>query len=419
MYSLEVKRPIDPSSRGMLFIFITLLIDVMGFGLIIPITPQLIQQLSHLSVSASAVPYAELQTLYGVMQFIFAPVLGSLSDRYGRRPVLLGALLCGGIDMAFLAVSPSIGWLFVGRTISGIAGASFTAASAYIADISPPEKRAQNFGIIGAAFGIGFVVGPVLGGVLGNIDLRLPFWAGFALSMGNFAYGYFILPESLSAERRRPFDWREANTFGSLRFLWQQRTTAILAVMLLLSGLAQQFLQSTWILYTQYRFSWSTQDNGIALGVIGLCVGGVQAGLSRSIIPRIGEPAALMAGLALTSIGFLGFGLAFASWMLYGTIIVWSLGALAGPAGQSIVSGAFGPDRQGAVQGALMSIQSVCMVFGPGMAGVLFAFTTSSKRSHPLPGAVFFVAAGLTAIAFVLSAVALRGRPPAARIAAA
>jgi DHA1 family tetracycline resistance protein-like MFS transporter len=405
-----VKTDKDQSSKGMAFIFITLLIDVIGFGLIIPITPRLVQSLSHLSVSQAAVPYAELSTLYGLMQFIFAPVLGSLSDRYGRRPVLLASLFCNGVDMAFMALAPALWWLFIGRTISGIAGASFTAASAYIADISPPEKRAQNFGMIGAAFGIGFVVGPMLGGILGNYGLRLPFWAGCALCIGNCLYGYFFVPESLAPENRRPFAWKEANTLGSLKLFSLQRSTMYLGAMLFVSSLAQQFLQNTWILYTQFRLGWTPLQNGIGLGLVGLCIGGVQAGLSRVIVPKFGEANCLIGGLLITTVGFVLYGFAFASWIMYGTIVIWSLGAISGPAGQSIVSNSFGQNRQGAVQGAVMSIQSICMVIGPILGGAIFSFSTSAKLAHPVPGATFFVAAVLSAVAALLSVATIRTR---------
>ncbi len=395
-------------NRGMVFIFITLLIDVLGFGLIIPITPRLVQQLSHLSVSESALPFTELSALYGLMQFVFAPVLGSLSDRFGRRPVLLLSLFCGAVDLAFLALAPTLGWLFLGRAISGVAGASFTPATAYIADISPPEKRAQNFGLVGAAFGIGFVIGPALGGFLGGYGLRVPFWAAFALSLANCIYGYFILPESLTKENRRAFNWKEANTIGSMKLFGKYRATVMLAGMLVLSGLAQQFLQNTWILYTQYRFNWGTRENGIGLALVGLCVGAVQAGLSRKVVPRFGEPASLVVGMIISAIGFVFYGLAFASWMMYATILFWCLGGIAGPAGQAIVSKAYGPDQQGAVQGALMSLQSVCMVVGPLIAGWLFSVSTNAKLAHPLPGAVFFAAGGLSAVAALLGYLAVR-----------
>jgi DHA1 family tetracycline resistance protein-like MFS transporter len=398
----------NPSRYALLFIFITLLIDVLGFGLVIPIVPKLVQELAHTSLSSTSPIYGGLQSCYGLMQFFFAPILGSLSDKLGRRPVLLSSLFCNGIDYVVMAVAPSVGWLFLGRMVSGVAGASFTTANAYIADISPPEKRAQNFGIMGAAFGIGFILGPALGGFLGSIDSRLPFWASAGLSLANFLYGYFLVPESLSLEHRRRFDWRRANPIGSIGLLGRYRATLLLASVFALSGLAMLTMQSTWVLFTTYRLGWTPRENGISLGLVGLVWGSMQAVLARKIIPKIGEPAAYVIGLSIGCVSFFAFGSVYAAWMMYSTIIFWGLAAIANPAAQSMVSKAYGPNEQGAVQGALTSIQSVTGIVGPMVGTLLFRYFTSPAAQVKIPGAPFYFAASLYLISVAVALIAVR-----------
>ena len=397
-----------PKEGALGFIFVTLLIDVLGFGLVIPIIPALIQQLNHSSAGIAAPVYGYLLASYGLMQFLFAPVLGNLSDQVGRRPVLLASLGCNGFDYIVMALSPSIGWLFLGRIISGIAGASFTAATAYIADISPPEKRAQNFGVMGAAFGIGFIVGPAVGGLLGSINPRLPFWLAAGLSVANCIYGYFLVPESLALENRRPFRWSGANPIGSMKLLGRYRGTLLLALVSLFLSLAQQSLQSTWVLFTTYRFSWTPWQNGLALGLVGLISGGVQAGLSRIIIPKLGEPTSMVIGLMINCVGYFLFGASVGSAMILGTLVFWCLGGIAGPALQSMVSKAFGADEQGAVQGALTSIQSITGIVGPIAATNLFNFFTSRRAPVQVPGASFFYGGVLVFAAILLALAAIK-----------
>src|SRR4051812_47380095 len=281
--------PRSDKKAALSFIFITLLIDIIGLGIIVPVLPKLIQTLIHGSLS-DASRYAGLLTVaYAVMQFLFAPVLGNLSDKYGRRPVLLGSLLGFGVDYLFLAFAPTISWLFVGRAIAGVTGASFTTASAYIADVSTPEKRAQNFGMIGVAFGIGFIVGPVIGGILGKYSTHLPFIAASVLAFLNAAYGYFVLPESLDMAHRRPFDIKRANPLGSLKQLAKHPTVLGLAVSLFLIYFAAQSVQSVWTFYTIDKFKWSESMIGYSLGVVGLTVALVQGGLIRIAIPKLGK----------------------------------------------------------------------------------------------------------------------------------
>jgi DHA1 family tetracycline resistance protein-like MFS transporter len=407
------EAPSRAERYGLTFIFITLLIDVLGFGLVIPITPALITQLSHGTISSSSRLYGLLIASYGLMQFFSGPILGSLSDRIGRRPVLLAALLFNGFDYMVMALAPAVGWLFVGRIASGIAGASFTAGSAYIADISPPEKRAQNFGLIGAAFGVGFVVGPALGGYLGGFDPRLPFWAAAGLSILNFTYGLIFVPESLAPENRRPFSLAKANPVGSLGLLSRYPSTILMGGVLVLSGLAQQSLQSTWVLSTTYKFNWTTKQNGIALALVGLTFGLVQAGLSRILIPKMGEPRAFVIGTAISCFSFFLLGSAVATWMMYASILIWSLSGLSGPALQSILSKSYGPDEQGALQGAMTSVQSLTGIVGPIVATAIFAYYTSPKAPAIVPGAAFFFAAALSVAALVVGIAAVR-RPEVA-----
>ena len=274
-------------TSGLGFIFIVLLIDVLGIGILVPILPEFVAHLTHHSLSASARDYGFLLSLYGAMQFLFSPLMGTLSDRYGRRPILLLSMLFSGLDYVLMALAPSLIWLYIGRTISGITGASLTAASAYIADVSPPEKRSQNFGLIGAAFGIGFIVGPALGGLLAQIDIRAPFWGAAILCFANFLYGWFILPESLLPENRRVFDWREANPIGALKVLGKYPVVWGLTGALTASNLAMNCINSTWVLFTMVRFGWSSRETGLSLGAFGVVALIYQVGVARFLLPKL------------------------------------------------------------------------------------------------------------------------------------
>ena len=279
------------------FIFITLLIDVMGWGLIIPVMADLISQLKGIPVNQASTYGALLLSVFAITQFLFSPVIGNLSDRFGRRPVLLSSLLGFGIDYIILALAPAYGWLFIGRVIAGVTGASFTTATAYIADVSTDEtSRAKNFGLIGAAFGLGFVLGPALGTFLSTWGIRAPFYAASALCLLNCLYGYFFLPESLSKENRRPFEWRRANPFGSLKFLRSHPEIGGLAFSFFLIYLGAQAVQGNWNFFTIYRFHWSEKMVGISLTVVGVLVGAVQAGLTRVINPKIGNEKSIYLG---------------------------------------------------------------------------------------------------------------------------
>jgi DHA1 family tetracycline resistance protein-like MFS transporter len=336
------------------FIFVTLLIDVTGFGVIIPVMPKLIQQLLGSSDISVASEYGGWLTFaYAFMQFIFAPILGNLSDKYGRRPVLLFSLFGFGIDYLFLSFAPSIWWLFVGRIIAGITGASFTTASAYIADISTPENRAQNFGMIGAAFGVGFILGPMIGGLLGEYGARIPFFVAAGLALTNWLYGYFVLPESLDEEHRRPFEIKRANPFGSLAQLKKYPAVSGLIVSLVLVYIAAHAVQSNWSFANIEKFHWTPKMIGISLGLVGLLVGIVQGGLIRFINPKLGNEKSVYVGLGLYALGLFLFAFATESWMMFVFLIPYCLGGIAGPALQSIISGHVPPNEQGELQGAV------------------------------------------------------------------
>jgi DHA1 family tetracycline resistance protein-like MFS transporter len=376
------------------FIFITLLIDVTGLGLIIPVMPKLIEDLLQTSDISKASQYGGWLTFaYAFVQFLFAPVLGNLSDKYGRRPVLLFSLLGFGIDYLFLSFAPSIGWLFIGRIIAGITGASFTTASAYIADISTPENRAQNFGMIGAAFGLGFILGPMIGGLLGELGARVPFFVAAGLALLNCAYGYFVLPESLSKENRRNFEWRRANPVGSLLQLKKYPAVAGLIISMILIYIAGHAVQSNWSFFNIERFGWSPKMIGISLGIVGLLVGGVQGGLVRVINPRIGNEKSVYVGLGLYALGLLLFAFATEGWMMFVFLIPYCLGGIAGPALQSIISGHVPPNEQGELQGALTSLMSATSIIGPPLMTNLFAYFTHKEAPVYFPGAAFFLGA--------------------------
>lgn len=385
------------------FIFITLLIDVTGLGIIIPVFPTLITELIDGNLSEASEWGGWLTFAYAIMQFIFAPILGNLSDRYGRRPVLLFSLLGFGLDYIFLAFAPTIWWLFLGRIIAGITGASFTTAAAYIADISPPEKRAQNFGMIGVAFGLGFIIGPVIGGLLGQFGPRVPFIAAAALSLLNAIYGYFVLPESLPKDHRRKFEWKRANPVGSLMHLKKFPAIGGLIISLILIYIAAHAVQTTWSFYNMEKFKWNEAWVGYSLGFVGLMIAIVQGGLIRVVIPRLGQERSVYAGLLLYTLGLVLFAFATSGWMMFVFIIPYCMGGIAGPALQGIISGYVPQNEQGELQGALTSLMSVTTIIGPLMMTYLFAYFTSEKAPVLFPGAPFLMGALLMLVSTVLA----------------
>lgn len=381
------------SSRkaAMGFIFITLLIDITGLGLIIPVFPKLIEQLIDGDLSQASQWAGWLTFAYALMQFLFAPILGNLSDQYGRRPVLLFALLGFGIDYLFLAFAPTIGWLFVGRIIAGITGASITTATAYIADISNDTNRAQNFGMIGAAFGLGFIIGPVLGGLLGEYGARIPFLVAAGLALLNALYGFIVLPESLDKAHRRPFNIKRANPLGSLIQLKKYPSLGGLIGSMILVYVAAHAVQSTWTFINIEKFQWSESMIGYSLGVVGLLVVIVQGGLIRYINPAIGNERSVYIGLGLYAIGLLLFAFASQTWMMFVFLIPYCMGGIAGPALQSIISGKVPSNEQGELQGALTSLMSATSIIGPLVMTNLFAYFTSSGTPIHFAGAPFLL----------------------------
>jgi MFS transporter, DHA1 family, tetracycline resistance protein len=383
----------NPRKAAVGFIFVTLLIDVMGWGLIIPVMPKLISELKQIPINEASPYGALLLSVYAITQFVFAPLIGNLSDKYGRRPVLLFSLLGFGIDYIFLALAPSYGWLFLGRIIAGITGASFTTATAYIADVSTVETRAKNFGMIGAAFGLGFVIGPALGGLLAGLGVRAPFYAAAGLCLINALYGYFVLPESLDKEHRRPFQWRRANPFGSLHFLRKTKGIGSLAFCYFLIYLAFQSVQGNWNFFTIHRFGWSEGLVGISLAVVGLLVGAVQGGLIRIINPRLGNEKSIYTGFILYTVGLTLFAFASQGWMMFVFLIPYCLGGIAGPSLQSTMAQHVPRNEQGELQGALTSLMSLTTIIGPLIMNNLFKYFTTDKAPFYFPGVSFLLGA--------------------------
>lgn len=396
------------TAPALVFIFITLLIDVTGLGIIIPVFPKLIEQLIHGNISQAASWGGWLTFSYAAMQFIFSPVLGGLSDRYGRRPVLLFSLFGFGLDYVLTGFAPTIGWLFVGRLLAGVTGASFTTASAYIADISTPEKRAQNFGLVGAAFGVGFILGPAVGGFLGQYGPRVPFFVAAGLTMVNFLYGLLILPESLAPENRRAFDWRRANPVGSLLNLRRYPVILGLVASLVLIYIAGFSVQGTWTFYTMEKFGWDEKTVGFSLAAIGLSFAIVQGGLTRVIIPKLGQQRSVYVGLMFSAVGFALFAAATQSWMMFAFMAVYALGGIAGPSVQGIISTQVPANEQGEVQGALTSLTSTTAIFGPLIMTNLFSYFTSANAPVYFPGAPYVLSAVLTVLSAVLARRSLR-----------
>ena len=382
-----------PRKAALGFIFVTILVDVIGWGLIIPVMPPLISGMKHVPVNQASPAGGNLLTVYAAMQFLFAPFLGNLSDRYGRRPVLLFSLFGFGVDYLFLGFAPSYGWLFVGRIVAGITGASFTTATAYIADISTPENRAKNFGMIGAAFGLGFIAGPGIGGLLSGFGLRAPFFAAAILTLLNCLYGYFILPESLSKEQRRPFEWKRANPVGSLKHLKKFPAIEGLIFSLVLVYLAAHAVQSNWNYFTIYRFGWNGKMVGLSLTVVGLLVALVQAGLIRITAPKIGNERSVYIGLGLYAIGLFLFAFATQGWMMFVFLVPYCMGGIAGPSLQAIMAGHVPINEQGELQGALTSLVSLTSIVGPPLMTNLFGYFTSTRAPVIFPGAPFLVGA--------------------------
>ena len=379
--------------NSLVFIFITVLVDAIGFGVILPVMPELIMKLTGEGLSQASIYGGWLWFAYAVMQFFCAPVLGNLSDRFGRRPVILFSLLTFGIDYLIMGFAPTLFWLFVGRSIAGMAGASFTPACAYLADVSPLEKRAQNFGLIGAAFGTGFIVGPAIGGLLGALGTRAPFFAAAGLALINFVFGLFVLPESLPRESRRPFDPRRANPLGTLLQIRKYPSVIGLLQVLFLWQLAHQVFPSTWAYYTMLKFNWSEQAVGISLAFVGTIMAFSTAGMTRLLVPRLGEQRAALCGLLSGSAAFFGYAFASRGWMMYAFLVAWLFAGLVLPSIQGLMSRQIPANAQGELQGGVASLYSLTAVVGPPLMTQLFGYFSSGRARVHFPGAAFLCAA--------------------------
>lgn len=380
-----------------------MLIDITGWGIIIPVIPKLIKELIHGDISEAAKVGGWLTFAYAITQFIFAPLIGNLSDKFGRRPIILISLFAFSMDYLLLAFAPTITWIFIGRIIAGVSGASITTASAYIADVSTPENRAKNFGMIGAAFGLGFIIGPVLGGVLGQYGSRVPFYAAAVLCMINFLYGYFILPESLSKDNRREVDFKRANPVGAFMNLKKHPSLYGLLSALFIVYVASNAVQGNWSYFTMYKFGWDEKLVGISLGVIGLLVGIVQGVLIRWINPKLGNEKSIYIGLTLYAIGLFLFAIASQSWMMFIFLIPYCLGGIAGPAIQSVISNKVAPTEQGEIQGTLASLMSASTIIGPPMMTSIFYYFTHKNAPFQFAGAPFVLGGTLMLISVVIS----------------
>jgi MFS transporter, DHA1 family, tetracycline resistance protein len=390
------------------FIFITMLIDITGWGIIIPVIPKLIKELIHGDVSEAAKYGGWLTFAYAITQFMFAPLVGNLSDKFGRRPIILISLFAFSLDYILLAFAPTITWLFVGRVIAGLTGASISTASAYIADVSTPENRAKNFGMIGVAFGLGFIIGPVIGGLLGQYGSRVPFYAAAVLCLLNFLYGYFVLPESLSKENRRPINWRRANPIGAFYNLKKYPSLYGLLFALFLIFVASHAVESNWSYFTMYKFSWDEKMVGISLGFVGVLVSLVQGGLIRWTSPRLGNEKSIYVGMILYTIAMFLFAFASKSWMMFAFIVPYCLAGIAGPSLRAIISNHVLPTEQGEIQGTIASLASAAMIIGPPVMSSLFYYFTHKGAPIQFAGMPFILGGILMAISGVISYRSLR-----------
>lgn len=400
----EPGQTAAPRRAAFVFIFITVVLDMLALGMIVPVLPKLVEDFVGGNTARAAEIYGLFGTVWALMQFVFSPVLGAMSDRFGRRPVILLSNLGLGLDYIVMAIAPGVGWLFIGRTISGITSASLSTAYAYIADVMPPEKRAGGYGMMSAAFGLGFVVGPAIGGVLGNIDPRLPFWVAAGFSFLNFGYGLLVLPESLSLERRERFSWHRANPLGSLKLLRSHRELFGLAIVNFVGSIAHEALPTIFVLYAMYRYGWNERTVGLAIAAVGLCSALVGAGLVEPVVARFGERRTMLAGLLFGTAGFVIYGVAYTGAIFWAGLPLAALWGLSGPPMQGMMTRHVGASEQGQLQGALSSLRGIAFMIGPLVFTNVFASFIGANRDWHLPGAPFLLAAlmiaGSTAMAW-------------------
>jgi DHA1 family tetracycline resistance protein-like MFS transporter len=396
------------SDRARLAIVIaTVIIDVLGIGLMWPVLPLLIAEMSSGDIASASTVYGAVVALYSAMQFLFGPMLGALSDRFGRRPVILVSLVGLTLDYLLLALAPSLWWVAAARIIGGVMGASLTTASAYIADITPPERRAQNFGLIGVAFGVGFVAGPLLGGLLAGVDSRLPFYAAAGASALAAVFAFFLLAESLPAENRKRFRLREANPAGAFIVLSKYPLVVPLILVLTVANLGERMLETNWVLYTGYRYAWGPVEVGVSLAAFGVMIALVQGLLVRIVVPRLGEVRTVAMGLAVGAVALVGFGFATAGWMIYVILVVYVLGwGNAGPAMQALVTRAVPANEQGLLQGALNSVVTATGIVAPPIGAGLFGYFIGPDAPVHFPGVTFI----LCAVLFLIGLVMMRRR---------
>lgn len=399
----ETKAHARRREAAFVFIFATIFLDMLGIGIIIPVLPRLVVDFVGGNTRQASEILGLFGTAWALMQFVFSPVQGALSDRFGRRPVIVVSNIGVGLDYILMALAPSLRWLFIGRVISGITAASISTAYAYVTDVTPPDKRAARFGLLGAAFGAGFVLGPALGGLAGSISPRLPFWIAAGLSLANACYGLLILPESLPRSRRAAFNWRRANPFGALLLLRSQARLFGLASVNFISDLAHAVLPSMAVIYMLYRFGWDQRTVGLTMAGVGMASIVVQSSIVGPVTKRIGERAALLLGAAFGVVGFLLFAFASTGWMFWLGIPLLALWGLESPASLSLMSRLVGETEQGRLQGANSSITSIANLFGPALFTSTFAFAIAPAHEWQLPGAPFLIATLLLAIAGVLA----------------
>ena len=392
--------PSGKRNAALIFIFITVLIDVLAFGVIIPVLPHLVQEFVGGDLSTAAYWTGVFAFAFAVVQFFSAPIQGALADRFGRRPVILLSCLGLGADFIFMALAPSLAWLFVGRVISAATSASFTTANAYIADVTTPDQRAKGFGMIGAAFGLGFIVGPLVGGVLGDINHRLPFWFSAALALLNFCYGIFVLPESLPKEKRTPrFDWHHAKPMGGVKMLRDYPQIWGLVAVVFIANFAHYVYPSTFVLFADAAYGWKEKQAGYVLAVVGVLSVIVNVVLIGKLVKAMGERRALLFGLACGALGFLIYGLAGTGWVFLAGLPISALWAVAAPATQALITRQVPADAQGRIQGSMSSLVSLAGIFAPAVFAGAFGFFIGSHAPMRLPGVAFLIAALMLAIA--------------------
>ncbi|HTI66135.1 MAG TPA: TCR/Tet family MFS transporter [Caulobacteraceae bacterium] len=404
----QTAAPRRAGRAALAFIFITVLLDMMALGMVAPVLPKLVTGFLSGNTSQAAVVYGLFNTVFALMQFFFSPVIGSLSDRFGRKPVILASNLGLGLNYVLMAWAPSLGWLFVGRVISGITGASFGTASAYIADTTPADERAHAFGMLGAAFGVGFVIGPALGGLLGEFSPKLPFWVAAGFSLANALYGLFVLPESLPKENRHGFCWKRANPVGALGLLRRHPELMALAGVLFLSNLAQVSLPSTVVLYATHRYGWTPTWLGVTLAMVGVALIVVQVGVVGRFVRRFGSRAALVTGLCFGCVGLFVAGVAKTGGAFWMGIPVLAMWGLAGAAGQGIMTRHVTATEQGQLQGATASLVGISELIGPSIFTLTFAYFVRPGQPVERAGAPFLLASGLLAVAAVWAFIATR-----------